>query len=87
MRQNTLDRDRIRLTVFSDYSFADGGHLSTQNGYRIILTDHTHRVNVMHFRSYKPKRIVRYILGGEMYPLAEEFNAAYISRHDMERAV
>lgn len=80
-----LDLERLRMVVFTDSSFANNRDSTTQLGFMILLTDGTGRANLLHFSSYKSKRIVRSVLGGETYAFADGFDAAYMLRYDLER--
>ena len=53
-------------------------------GYIILLTDTSGRANILHFSSYKSMRIVRSILGGEVYAFADGFDFAFLLRHDLQ---
>lgn len=50
----------------------------------IPLADKMWRGNILHFRGYKYKRIVRYVLGGLTYAFADGFDTAYILKYDLE---
>lgn len=82
--QHSLDLETTRMVVFCDSSFANNADSSTQLGYVILLTDRTKRANWLHYASYKSKRIVRSVLGGETYAFADGFDFAFTLRHDIE---
>lgn len=64
LRHHPLDPFSLRLLAFSDSSFASNPDLSTQLGYIAIMTDQTVKANVLHYTSYKSRRIVRSVLRG-----------------------
>lgn len=71
------------LIVFADASFANNANFSTQFGYCIVLGDRSDRANCLHYLSYKSKRVVRRVLGGELYALADAYDHAYLIRHNL----
>lgn len=72
------------MIIFVDSSFANDNEDSTKLGYSILLIDGSGRANRLNFASYKCKRIVRSVLGGETYAFADGFDYAYMQRHDLE---
>lgn len=82
-----LDLESLRIVSHADASFANLPDLKTQLGFIVLLTDKTGRVNWLHFRSYKCKRVVRSVLGGETHAFVDSFDAAYAIRHDLETMV
>lgn len=83
--QHNLDLSTMRMVIFCDSSFANNFDSSTQLGFVILLTDRTRRVNWLHYSSYKSKRIVRSVLGGETYAFADGFDFGFTLRHDLQR--
>lgn len=65
-----LQEDTLKITIFSDGSFASNEDLSSQVGYLVVIQDATGRVNVVHYSSTKTKRIVRSVLGAETIALS-----------------
>lgn len=65
-----LNRDSLRIIVHADASFANLTDFRTQLGFVVLLSNHTRRVNWLHYRSYKCKRVVRSVLGGETHAFA-----------------
>ncbi len=62
--QQRLDMDTLSLKVFSDFSFANAPDLSSQLGFTVLLSDASGKCNILHFASYKSKRVVRSVMGG-----------------------
>jgi len=81
-----LERESLLLRVYADASFASNDDLSSQLGYIVSLCDSEDRCHVLTYRSKKARRIVRSIMAGEVYAFADAFDAAYILKHDLERA-
>lgn len=82
-----LDVSSLRIISHADASFANLADLKTQLGFVILLSDSTNPVNWLHFRSYKCKRVVRSVLGGETHAFADSFDAAYAIRYDIQKMV
>lgn len=85
--QHRLDKKKLRLIAFTDSSFANNYNCSTQLGFFLVLTDDTNRANILHYSSYKSKRIVRAVLGGETYVFTDWFDVAFMVRNEVERMV
>ena len=85
LRHYPLNEDSLHVVAFADSSFANNLDLSSQLGVMIVLSDSSGRANLMHYNSYKSKRVVRSVLGGEMYAFADAFDAAFSIRHDLQR--
>lgn len=82
--QQPLDLDSLYIRVYTDASFANNADQSSQLGYIVALCDKFNRCNVLSFRSYKSRRVVRSVLGGEIYAFADGFDVAYMLRFDLE---
>lgn len=80
-----LDEDNLRIVAISDSSFANNADMSTQLVYIILLTDGSGNENIMHYASYKSKRVVRPEPGGESHAFADAFDAAYSIRNELKR--
>lgn len=61
--QRKLDRKSLTLKVFSDSSFANAAEKKSQLGFIVVLCDKTGKANVIHYESYKSKRVVRSTMG------------------------
>lgn len=79
-----LDQDTLHLRVFADASFANNFDYSSQLGFIICLCDDENHFHILDFGSKKCKRVVRSILGGEVYAFAEAFDRAIMIRYDLE---
>lgn len=58
--------------------------MSSQLGFIILLCDASNHAHVLQYCSKNSKRVVRSILGGEVYAFADGFDRAYIMRHDLQ---
>lgn len=77
----------LRLIVHSDSSFANMADLKTELGFVILLSNETTIVNRLHHRIYKCKRVVGSVLGAETHACADDFDASYAIRHDLQQIV
>lgn len=59
--------------------------LTSQPGYVILLCDSSNACHFLDYASKKCKRVVRSILGGELYAFTEGFDSAFMLKHDLER--
>lgn len=84
LKMQKLDIDSLHLKVFSDSSFANNKDLSSQLGYIVLLCDKHSRCNILHFSSHKSRRVVRSVLGAEMYSFADAFDFAFTAKTDLE---
>jgi hypothetical protein len=79
-----LDPNTLRLVAFSDSSYANNSDLSSQLGYLCVLADGTDACNVIHYTSYKSRRVARSVLGGELHAFVDAFDYAYLLKRDLE---
>ena len=75
----------LHLRVYCDASFASNRDFTSQLGFIILLCDKQNNCHVLDFGSKKSRRVVRSVLGGEVYAFAEAFDRAYMLRHDLQR--
>ena len=66
----------LRVTGFSDSSFANNDDLSSQLGYICFLGDETERVIPIVFKSYKSRRVTRSPMAGEVIAFSDMFDVA-----------
>lgn len=50
-----------------------------------MLTNNSEKASILNFNSYKSKRVLRSVLGGETLAFSDAFDAAYSIRHDLQR--
>ena len=82
---HNLDPESLHLRIYSDSSFANAANLHTQLGFIVCLSDASNRCNILTYTSYKSRRIVRSVLGGETYAFVDAFDTGFILRHDISR--
>ena len=69
-----LEKDSLRLLVFTDASFANNKDLSSQIGYVLVLADGNNNANILHWSSIKCKRVTRSVLASELYGMVHGFD-------------
>lgn len=82
--QRRLDEKSVHIRVYTDSSFADNEDLTTQLGFLILLCDADGRCNVLHFGSHKSRRVVRSVMGGEVYAFVDGMDFGLTIKHDLE---
>lgn len=80
-----LNRESLKLVIFTDGSFANNSDLTSQIGYVICLTDATGKANIIHWSSVKCKRVTRSILASELYAMAHGFDAGAVIKSTVEK--
>lgn len=64
-----LKLESLHIIVHANSSFANLPDLKTQLGFVVFLSDYTKMVNWLPYSSYKCKRVVRSVLGGDTHAL------------------
>lgn len=82
--QHKLSLDSLQLIVYSDAAFSTNKDHTSQLGYIIMLTDDSHKCNIIHYSSAKSRRVARSVLGSEIYAFADGFDHAYAFKYDLE---
>jgi hypothetical protein len=82
-----LEKDTLRLLVFTDASFANNRDLSSQIGYVLVLADGAGRANILHWSSTKCKRVTRSVLASELYGMAHGFDMGASVKSTVDRAL
>lgn len=71
-----LDMESLQIVGFSDASFVNNYDLSSQHGYVILLVNDTNQAAPIVFRSYKARRVTRYVMPGKIIAFSYKFNYA-----------
>lgn len=72
--------------MFCDSSFGNNDDSRTQLGFIVLMImEKSRKANCLYFASYKRKRLVHSVLGGETYAFSDGFYYAFLMRHDMEK--
>ena len=80
-----LDRNSLKLLVFTDSSFANNKDHSSQIGYILVLADKDNRANIIHWSSVKCKRVTRSVLASELYAMTNGFDMGACAKATLER--
>lgn len=75
----------LTLKAYADAAFATNYDLSSHIGFIIILCDSSGRAHILDYSSKKSKRVVRSIMGAEVYAFADAFDRSFVIRKDLER--
>ena len=75
-----LDKESLRLQLFTDASFANAKKLKSQLGFVIVLSDKHGRRNIIHYGSTTCKRVARSVMAAALHALVYGFDNAYATR-------
>jgi hypothetical protein len=79
-----LNRNQLRLMIFTDAAFVNTPNLHSQIGYVVCLTDDVH-TNLIHWSSIKCKRVTRSVLAAELYAMTNGFDVGSVIKSTIER--
>ena len=71
------------MAAYADASFAGNKYFTSQLGMVIFLADSTGVCNLIHYGSYKEKRVTKSILAREIHAFGTAFDFAFILQHDI----
>jgi hypothetical protein len=80
-----LNRNQLKLMIFTDAAFANAFDLYSQIDYVICLTNDDVNVNLIHWSSIKCKRVIRSVLAAELYAMINGFDVEAIIKSIIER--
>lgn len=69
-----LDRESLKLRVYSDASYASNTEKSSQLRCIIFLMDKNNKCQPLHWQSYRAKRVACSVLGSEVIVLPDYFD-------------
>lgn len=81
LRFVNLDKDTMRIVLFTDASFGNTQDLSSQIGFVVTLVDGDNNANIIHYGSKKCRRVTRSVMAAEILALVIGFDQAYIVKH------
>ena len=84
LRIPKLDKSTLRVTGYSDASFANNADLSTQLDHICFLRDDTGALIPIFFKSYKAKRVTRSAMAGEVIAFSDLFDVAAVLSAELE---
>lgn len=70
--------------MYPDASFAENSNITSELGYIVMLADKSEKCIVLHFASYKGRRVCCSVLGAEFNAFGDAFDYAYVISHDIE---
>lgn len=79
-----LDKNTLKLVIFTDSSFANNNDFTSQIGYVIVLADEAGNANILHWSSVKCKRVTRSVLASELYAMSAGFDMAVSIKATLE---
>lgn len=74
LRFVAIDQATKRIAVFPDASFASNADLTCQLGFVITIADAKNNANIIHYSSFKSKRVTRSVIAADLYALAHAFD-------------
>ncbi len=80
-----LNKDSMKLIVFTDSSFANNRDYTSQIGFVITLADKNNKANIIHWSSIKCKRVTRSVLASELYGMAHGFDVGATIKSTIEK--
>lgn len=87
LQVHDLNKESMKIIAYSDASFANMTNLRTQLRFALFLSYDTNRINWLHYRSYKFKRVVRSVLAGEPHAFVDPFDVSFALRHVLSEIV
>lgn len=87
LRYKPLNIDTIHMRVYADASLRSNDDLSSQLGYLVLLCDKDNRCHILDYGSKKSRRVVRSIMGGELYALTDAFDISRTLSIDVSKAI
>lgn len=84
LRYASRYKGSVHLRVYTDVSFATNDDLSSQLGIILLLFDYENNAHIIDYRSYKSRRVVRFIMGGEVSAFMEGFDHEFSITRDLQ---
>lgn len=73
-----LDKDFLRIVVYSDRSFATNKYGTSEVGYLIFMADKENNANLIDYASNKSRTDVRSVLRAETFAIADACDSAIV---------
>ncbi|CZT07526.1 uncharacterized protein RCO7_09774 [Rhynchosporium graminicola] len=80
-----LDKNSLKLIVFTNSSFANLKDFYSQISYICVLTDKYENANIVHWSFTCYKRVTRSVLASELYAISEGFDMASALKATIEQ--
>lgn len=78
-----LDLDSITIRGYSDAGFSNNSDLKSQLGILVLLKDKNDNACVIHYSSWKSRRVVRSVLAAELFAFVSSHDYCQIIAHDL----
>ncbi len=85
LRMCKLDLESPHVRAYTDASFSTNTDHSSQLGYIVLLANKHDNACVLHYASYKSRRVARSVLYAETYAFASAFDFAHCAKPDLEK--
>ena len=72
-----LDPESLHVRAYTDALFPTNTDHLSQLGYIVLLSDKHDNACILHYASYKSRRVAISVLGAETYAFANAFDFAY----------
>ena len=82
-----LDKESLRLQLFTNASFANANKLKSQLGFVVVLSDKHGRANIIHYDSTTCKRVARSVMAAELHASVYGFDNGYAAREAISSAL
>jgi hypothetical protein len=73
-----LDSNTLRIVKFADSSYSNNSDQASQLGFLVVLAGETDACSVVHYKSYKSRRVIRSVLAGELHAFLDALDYAYL---------
>ncbi len=78
-----LDSQSIHIVGYADAAFANNSDMSSQLGFIVLLKDKYDNASIIHYGSWKCKRVTRSVLGAEVYAFSNCLHFVLVFAHDL----
>ena len=82
-----LDRNSVRLVLFTDASFANAKDLKSQIGFVLVALDKNMNANIVHYGSSRCKRTTRSVMAAEVHGLTFGWDNAFVVKAMLEEVL
>ncbi len=79
-----LDLKSVHVRAFPDASFATNHNENSRLGHIVLLCDKQDTTCVLHYASYRSRRVASTVLVAEICAFADEYDFVYWSKRDLE---
>ncbi len=84
-RMRKMDPIKLHIRAYAGASFSRNYDHTSQLGCIVLFCDKNGNAYVLHFASYKSRKVARSALGPETYAVGDSYGFAYCGKVDVER--